>query len=126
MASLLLIIIVAAAAVMWVRGARQNRLRWLEKLHLPGLWHGDSGVRLELGGTLEGGPYRLLVEGREERGAWSLHGHDLMLHGEGESGPRRYDLRFFDAGKIGLHGQALDREILNRAGDNIVPLRRTH
>ena len=126
MASLLVVIIVAAIAVVWVRGTRQNRQRWLTKLNLPGLWQGENGARLELGGSLDGGQYRLVVEGLEERGNWSLGGNDLLLHGEGESAPRRYDLRFFDAGRIGLHGQALNREILHRAADNVVPLRRTH
>ena len=126
MASLLVIIVVTAIAVVWMRGARANRQRWLQKLNLPGLWQGESGARLELGGTLEGGPYRMVVDGLEERGTWSLGGNDLLLHGEGESNARRYDMRLFDAGKIGLHGQALDREILHRAADNVVPLRRAH
>jgi hypothetical protein len=126
MASLIVIALVTALIVAWVRGARRNRIAWIERLHLPGLWRGEGGIRLELGGRFDGGPYRLIVGGREERGTWSIGGQDLLLHGEGESAPRRYVLRYFDKGVIGLHGQALHREVLQRAGDNVVPLRRLH
>ena len=53
MAPLLVVIGVAAVTFLWVQGARRNRLRWLRKLDLPGVWHWEHhGGRLELFGEL--------------------------------------------------------------------------
>ena len=54
MGSLIVVIGVALIVLLWVQGARRNRLRWLRKLDLPGVWRwqGHNG-RLELSGDLD-------------------------------------------------------------------------
>lgn len=125
MTSLLLSIVVALLVFTWVRASRRNRRQWLERLALPGTWSWQQGSgQLELAGGLDRGSYRLQEGGRSERGRWRLEGHTLEL--EAEDGQRRAcDLRFFDAGRIGLHGDGLDRRIYVKALSNVVPLRRS-
>ncbi|MDA1076110.1 MAG: hypothetical protein O3A63_15325 [Proteobacteria bacterium] len=123
MGSLLIIIAVSIAAVVWVRGTRRNRQAWLEKLNLPGVWRADGATgRLEMSGELSKGNYRLVDTEIDEHGRWHLDGHDLVLHSS--QGPKKYDLRLFDRGKIGLHGPGLTRRIYLKGVDNVVPLRR--
>ncbi len=124
MGSLLVVIAVTALVVVWVRGTRRNRVLWLSKLDLPGIWEreGDWG-RLELSGGLEHGDYRIKDgEGAPERtGRWRLEGNTLKLStGDGE---QDYDLRLFQEGKIGVDGPGLERRIYQKVPSNVVPLR---
>ena len=66
MGSLLVVIAVTALVVVWVRGTRRNRLQWLARLDLPGIWEreGEWG-RLELTGGLDEGSFR--ITGRRGR-----------------------------------------------------------
>lgn len=121
MASLLLALAVAAMVAVWVRGARRSRQAWLKKLNLPGRWLCAEG-ELALEGQLNGGRYRLREGAREEQGRWVLEGGDLVLSSDRSAKPRRYDLRFFNGGKIGLDGPGLARRIYQRALDNVVHL----
>lgn len=125
MASLLVVIAVTALVVVWVRGTRRNRARWLARLDLPGIWerHGESG-RLELTGNLDRGSYRLAEGGDApvESGTWFLHGHTLCLtSARGER--NEYDLRLFEEGRIGIDGPRLERRIYQKVPGNVVPLR---
>ena len=122
MASLLIVIVVAVIAVVWIRGARRNRLVWLRKLNLPGRWQCEQG-QLALEGELNGGRYRLRDGAREESGRWLLEGNDLMLVSDTAASQRRYDLRYFGPGKIGVDGPGLPRRVYERIADNVVSLR---
>ncbi|MFW6093810.1 MAG: hypothetical protein ACODAC_07540 [Pseudomonadota bacterium] len=124
MGSLLLVIGVTAICVLWVRGNRLNRRRWLERLDLPGMWmREDHDGVIELAGGLERGRYRLRDETEEEQGEWHLEGHDLVL--EPRAGARsRLDLRLFTEGRIGVHGPGRERRIYVKKKGNVVPLRR--
>jgi hypothetical protein len=125
MGSLLVVIAVTALVVVWVRGTRRNRQRWLERLDLPGIWEreGEWG-RLELVGGLDQGKFRISDgEGGEDRaGDWRLEGHTLVLSHDGR-GRAEYDLRLFQEGKIGVDGPGLERRIYQKVPSNVVPLR---
>lgn len=124
MGSLLLIVAVAAACAVWVYGNRRLRVRWLERLELPGswVWEAHDG-ELELEGALDSGRYRLRDGDREERGEWRLQGHELQLR-PAAGPPSALDLRLFTQGKIGLHGPGRERRIYVKRRGNVVPLRR--
>lgn len=124
MGSLIVVIAVTALVVVWVRGTRRNRVRWLARLDLPGIWEreGEWG-RLELTGSPDSGRYRISDgEGADDQtGRWVLEGHTLVL--ENSAGERReYDLRLFQEGKIGVDGPGLERRIYQKVPSNVVPL----
>ena len=122
MASLLIVVVVTVIAVIWIRGVRRNRLVWLKRLSLPGRWRCEEG-ELALEGELNGGRYGLKDSAREESGRWLLEGNDLLLISDKAAGPRRYELRYFGPGKIGVDGPGLPRRLYERIADNIVTLR---
>lgn len=125
MAGLLVVIAVAALAFAYLRGAHRNRLRWLDRLGLPGIWRWeDHEGTLELAGSLEEGHYRFREPDGNESGQWALEGQILVLTPESGSGSARYDLRFFDEGKIGVDGPGRSRRIYIKEHTNVVPLRR--
>jgi hypothetical protein len=123
--SLILVIAAAALAFFWIRGTRRNRVQWLTRLDLPGIWEreGEWG-RLEISGELDRGSYRFSDggAGADESGRWLLEGHTLVLTTEsGESDD--YDLRLFQEGKIGIDGPRRERRIYQKVPSNVVPLR---
>ena len=122
MASLLLLAAVVATAFIWLRGAQRNQLNWLKKLNLPGQWRSDSGA-LTLEGDMDGGQYRLVEGARRERGRWSLSGNQLKLTPDSDDPPKRFDMRYFGPGKMGLDGPELRARIYRRENDNVVPLK---
>jgi len=125
MASLVLVIVVAVGVYLWTRGVRENRRRWVERLDLPGLWRWqDHEGELELAGNLDRGRYRLLDGEVEERGAWRLDGHNLVLEPEPPGQAASLDLRLFKEGTIGIHGPGRERRIYIKQRGNVVPLRR--
>ena len=125
MASLLVVIAVGIIVLIWVRGARRNRLRWLERLDLPGTWHWDnSDGTLELAGDLQSGSYRFREPDADEQGTWALEGHSLVLTSVANPVPQTYELRFFDSGKIGVDGPGRPRRVYVKEPSNVVPLRR--
>lgn len=125
MPSLLVVIVVAAVVFVWVSGTRRNRQRWLERLDLPGVWRWqDRDGQLEFTGGLQAGRYRFAEPGADEQGAWELQGHTLVLTSESDDNTRRFDLRFFDSGKIGIDGPGRERRIYVKQQTNVVPLRR--
>lgn len=125
MGSLLVVIAVTALVVVWVRGTRRNRLRWLARLDLPGIWEreGEWG-RLELTGGLDEGSFRIADgEGMADRtGRWRLEGNTLIFAEEGGE-PLECELRLFQEGKIGLDGPTLERRVYQKVPSNVVPLR---
>lgn len=125
MGSLLVVIGVGIVVAIWVRGARRSRLRWLERLDLPGTWRWDgaSGT-LELNGKLHEGTYRFREPDVTEQGRWVLQGHTLVLTPDAGGAPASYELRFFDSGKIGLDGPGRERRVYVKEPSNVVPLRR--
>lgn len=125
---MILLVVAAAAAVLvtlWIRSARANRREWLEGLSLPGTWvlrNTESLSVLSFGGGLGEGRYTWREEGREEEGAWRLHGHTLRLAPDGGEAVD-YDLRTFGDGSIGIDGPGHERCVYLRRRDNVVPLR---
>ncbi len=119
------LLVVAAAvltAVFWLRGARRNRLAWLRKLNLPGHWRSETGaLRFQGGG--DAGTYVLSEGATKEQGRWRLQGHDLILAPDAEEPAKRYDLRLFKPGEIGIDGPGLARRIYRRQADNVVQLK---
>ena len=125
MTSLVVVIAVALMVFAWVRASRRSRRQWLERLALPGAWRWQQGSgELELSGHLDHGSYRLHEGGRTEQGRWRLEGHVLEFRAE-DGTSRDCDLRYFDAGRIGLHGDGLERRIYVKSVSNVVPLRRS-
>ena len=125
MGSLLVVIAVTALVVVWVRGTRRNRLRWLSRLDLPGIWEreGDWG-RLEMTGGLDEGSFRINDgDGDQDRsGTWRLEGNTLIfIDADGEEA--QCDLRLFQEGKIGIDGPTLERRVYQKVPSNVVPLR---
>lgn len=125
MGSLLVVIAVTALVVVWVRGTRRNRVQWLARLDLPGIWEreGEWG-RLELTGGLDEGSFRIADgEGEADRaGKWRLEGHTLVFSME-EGQSVECDLRLFQEGKIGIDGPTLERRVYQKVPSNVVPLR---
>lgn len=124
----------AVLVVIWLRGARRARVRWLEALSLVGKWElevpgsgrGPRGRSLTLSGDLASGKYVARDNDAVERGEWRVSGRTLaLLPTEGEGAPRgpsRFELRLFEAGRIGLHGPGREREIYVKRDGNVIPL----
>lgn len=124
MASLLVVIGVAAVVFLWLKAARSSRQRWLARLDLPGTWRWeDHEGSLELAGELSHGSFRMIDGTVEISGEWQLVGHELRLLDRSGT-QNNYDLRFFDAGKIGLHRSGQDARVYRKTPSNVVPLRR--
>lgn len=123
MGSLLVVMVVGVVVFGWLRATRKNRERWLQRLDLPGTWswEGQDG-RLELSGGLSQGSYRLTEPGVEQRGKWLLRGHTMELTAD-NGNLEAYDLRFFDAGKIGLTRDGREARVYLKTPSNVVPLR---
>ena len=130
----LLLLGVGALLFAWSRSARRARTEWLAALNLLGKWElevrDDDAVpvprALTLTGTLSAGQYVARDGDVIERGEWRLSGHTLTLAAtEGPhagDGPKRYELRLFEAGRIGVDGPGREREIYIKREGNVVPL----
>ncbi len=125
MAPLLVVIAVAVLAFAYIRGTQRNRLRWLKRLDLPGIWQWeDHDGTLELAGSYEEGHYRFREPEGNESGRWALQGQVLILTPESGTGSANYDVRLFDDRKIGVDGPGRTRRIYIKEHTNVVPLRR--
>ncbi len=127
MGSILLLLIIASAAALWVRRVRAQRLRWLSRLALPGVWTCETqdGVsNLELQGDSGSGSYIERNPLATERGRWRIQGSQLILVTEQRE--RSYDLRLFDNGSIGVDGPGRERRVYARQRNNVVSLRQRH
>lgn len=127
MISYLLMAVIVGAVTFWVRGMRRARRDWLTQLNLPGTWRldrDDESRLLRLGGSLDGGRYVARDGMSEEHGDWRLAGHTLVLRPDGDADDgRRFDLRQFDTGRIGIDGPGREREIYVKRADNVIELR---
>ena len=126
--SFVVVIAVSLAVFLYVRSSRRARQTWLEKLDLPGRWHGqhdapdgdNHGVELLLQGKADSGTF-VLQEGQDAwRGEWQLLGH--VLHLRGGTRQQSLDLHYFSPGCIGLENEAGVRRLYNKATTNVVPL----
>ena len=134
----LLLLGVGALVFAWSRSARRARTEWLAALNLLGKWElevrtddGEDGATpprrtFTMTGTLSSGQYVARDGDVIERGEWRLSGHTLTLAAtEGPhagDGPKRYELRLFEAGRIGVDGPGREREIYIKREGNVVPL----
>lgn len=130
-----LVLGLGALLFVWLRGAKQARQRWLEALNLLGKWEleaaGEGAGRrrsLTLSGDLAAGKYVARDDDAVQRGEWRLSGRTLTLsptEGDAQSGaPTRYELRLFEAGRIGLDGPGREREVYSKRDGNVIPLLR--
>ena len=125
MSSFLVVMLVAALCVTWVRAFRRRRRHWLARLDLPGRWEWqDHAGSLELEGDFDQGRYRFVETGSEEQGRWSLRSHELVLQPDDGGALSTLDVRFFEEGKIGIHGPGRERRIYVKQRGNVIPLRR--
>lgn len=124
--SLLVIVFVSLCVYGYVRSSRAARLRWLQKLALPGTWHAEEGIDiLQLQGELNGGSYVWQQSKASERGRWTLVGHILRLQSE-HGAEVEWDVHLFHQGHIGLEDASGQRRLFNRQSDNVVPLHKLH
>jgi len=124
MSSFLLLLMIASAAYFWIRSVRAGRGRWIARLSLPGVWSCDTvdgPSVLEFSGESDRGTYLEQSPRATERGRWHLSGSGVIF--ESERGARRYELRLFDNGSIGIDGPERQRRIYVRQRNNVVPLR---
>ena len=132
-----LVLGLGALLFVWLRGAKQARQRWLEALNLVGKWELEAGAgegagsrrrSLTLSGDLAAGKYVARDDDTVQRGEWRLSGRTLTLsptEGDAQPGaPARYELRLFEAGRIGLDGAGREREVYSKRDGNVVPLLR--
>ena len=126
--SFLVVILVSLVVFFYVRSTRRARQAWLQKLDLPGRWHGqtntgeaDTAHELTLHGGLDKGDFVYQFEDKRKQGQWHLKGHTLSLNGE--QGTQSFDLHFFKAGHIGLEDKSGSRLLLNKQTSNVIPLR---
>lgn len=125
-----------ALLLVWLRGAKRTRERWLEALGLVGRWElqaagGESGKprrrALTLSGDLSAGKYVARDDDTVQRGEWRLSGRTLTLsptEGDDPSAPAHYEVRLFEAGRIGLDGPGRRREVYAKKDGNVIPLLR--
>ncbi len=95
------------------------------RLALPGVWQSDAPNGpwvLEFAGEPTSGRFIERSGRATERGRWRLLGSEIEL--ESENGTRRYELRLFENGSIGIDGPGRERRIYVRQRSNVVPLRK--
>jgi hypothetical protein len=125
----ILLAIAALVGYSVVRSMRQNRVRWLIRLALPGTWECEQGgvhYYLELRGELNGGLFEesWIADGKRRvaQGSWSLQGNDIAFDTNDDH--IVCTLRLFEEGRIGIHGPGRERRIYEKHQSNVVPLRR--
>lgn len=121
MMSLLLVVAVGVLVFGYVRLNRRARLAWLTKIDLPGRWHWEQGQdTLTLNGQVDRGRFIRVEEGRQVEGDWRLQGHILELQVNGDV--TRFDLQFFQSGKIGLQDESGKRRLYLKERSNVVSM----
>ncbi len=124
----LFIIVTALLVTFWLRAVRRARETWLRSLNLIGRWElaaqrPDGEPRsLTLSGDLAAGNYMARDGDATAHGTWRLSGHTLTLEPSGGA-PEQYELRLFEAGRIGLDGPGRRRELYVKRDSNVIPLR---
>ncbi len=125
MGTLVLLAVIGGVAYLWVVRTRTARERWIARLSLPGVWQSDApggACVLEFVGDPTSGHFIERVGRAIERGRWRLAGTAIEL--ESERGTRRYELRLFENGSIGIDGPEREHRIYVRQRSNVVPLRK--
>lgn len=121
---------IALLLVTWFSRMSTVRQKWLASLELPGSWAQDSPsdekdpTVLTFNGELNHGTYEMRRNESNQQGTWRISQSSLILS-ETTGDETTYEIRYFEQGKIGLHGNSLDRQTFIKQTDNIVPLRRT-
>ena len=121
---------VVAVAFLWLSSARRARLNWVRALDLIGQWDLDATAEgstgeprsLALSGGPLAGPYVARDGDTIYRGTWRLTGVTLTLEPAGGRAAQ-YELRLFEAGRIGIDGPGRQREIYVKRDDNVIPFR---
>jgi hypothetical protein len=127
MSSLLLVVLICFIAWYWVKNARIQRERWLNRLSLPGIWvcrlSDKVTTRLEFTGDNHQGRYVEQDGDDVIEGSWHLDGHTLTL--ERVAGGFPLELSLFKEGKIGLYRPEGTQRIYikKQANDNVVEMR---
>lgn len=121
---------IALLVITWYSRTSTARQKWLASLELPGSWaqdtplDGQDPVFLSFAGELSKGTYEFRQKDTVSQGNWRISQSSLILS-DTNGDEVRYEIRFFDKGKIGLDGEDLDHQTFSKQTDNIVPLRRT-
>ena len=127
MNGLLLLGAVAFVILFWVMRTRNARRRWVVELDLIGQWdlegENRNKDRIEFIGVHgDRGNYMASTEESLESGSWHLSSYSLVLEPENVE-PRRYELRLFEKGRIGINGEDRVRQIYRkRRTANIIKL----
>ena len=128
---------VGVVVLLWWRSTKRMREKWLRRVNLVGKWELEARAgqndalpkrSLTLSGTLARGSYVARDDDAVHRGEWRLSGNTLTLaptEGDAESmTPQQYELRLFEAGKIGIDGAGRERETYVKREGNVIPLAR--
>ena len=124
--ALFLIIVVVTV---WAKHTRDARIQWIKDLDLMGTWELDTSksddppTSIRFTGNLDAGDYRIESAGEELGGTWRLSGTSLVMTNE-QSVDSEYEIRLFEHGSIGIHGDDRERQVFHKRIENIVPLRR--
>lgn len=127
MSSLMALGTVAIVILFWIFRTRAARQRWVDRLDLIGQWdlegQNEDKIRIEFIGVRgDRGNYMASTEDTLESGSWHLTSYSLVLEAEGEEA-KRFDLRLFEKGRIGVHGEGRERQIYRkRRTANIIKL----
>lgn len=113
---------------LWIVRTRGARIRWLQALDLPGFWmlegSKDSDVSIEFFGTPQNGQYIESLRDKIIAGAWRLSGSNLVLT-PNEKEDQVFEIRAFEAGRIGINGPGKEKQVYVKRANNVVPMRRS-
>jgi hypothetical protein len=146
MVQVLVVAFVAISIYLYMRSKHLAKMRWLQRLDLPGLWQWQEGdATLTLIGSTERGTF-IATELTEDssgdnsgdnpednsggkkgeantvRGEWTLTGHEMTLVAPGYR--QVLEVTLYQPGSIGLQDESGARRAYSKESSNVVPLRK--
>lgn len=118
--------VIVLILIVWVGRTRSARKNWLSEINLPGTWELNDNAQntLEFIGSQSSGNYLATFNNQLESGRWLISGSDLVMIAKDDV-EKRYELRLFELGKIGINGPDRDRHIYNKQATNVIPMQPT-
>ena len=134
MMSLVVVIGAAVLAYVYIKTNRQARVRWLNKVALPGRWMLETTDEVAhqttssvvFSGNASSGSFRSQGVFEFEHGLWEVQGHTLVLNPAGRPDFAEFELHLFKPGQIGIEKQDGTRLLLSKQANNVVALRPTN